>query len=401
MGCTLTLVPDIQDGTTTLQPSPLPGSIGIIPTTVLAQPRALLQELLDASNGPELQTVAVALFGQTCFSVGVIVGIGSDIITSVVDLLKLAKILVLADLYDLQAGQAWWQLANPMNWPRALIAELAGIVFEETLRQAAEERDALVLELKKAIEDPTRFFEDLAGKVWDGYKKDWQDFNAYMAAGTLEGRFRAGMIFGPLLFDIVSLIVGIVGAAKAVAKISARFPRLLKLAQGLKGKKLPTGVRRGVRAGRGGGGAPKAPSYDNWGGEFLDEGVHHHTPPPKAAPKPKPVPKEPKPAPAEKPVSKKARLSGKNPPISPRQKLHTNGTLGKSQFKPGIDAESVTRTAWEQGTPVFDKNGKFLGKRFTFKHPIGTSPSGHNQHSIFVHWSPTKGIHGVPTTVGQ
>ncbi len=96
-----------------------------------------------------------------------------------------------------------------------------------------------------------------------------------------------------------------------------------------------------------------------------------------------------------------AQLNGRHPPISPRQRLHTDGTPGKSQFKPGVDANSVTRTAWEQGVPVFDRNGKFLGKRFTFQgKPIGTSPSGHDQWSIFVHWSPTRGIHGVPTTTG-
>ncbi len=93
-------------------------------------------------------------------------------------------------------------------------------------------------------------------------------------------------------------------------------------------------------------------------------------------------------------------VSGHNPPISSRQKLHVDGTPGKSQFNPGVDVEGVVRTAWEGGTPVFDKNGKFLGKRFTFDTPIGTSPSGHPQNSIFVHWSPNHGIHGVPTTVG-
>lgn len=97
---------------------------------------------------------------------------------------------------------------------------------------------------------------------------------------------------------------------------------------------------------------------------------------------------------------KGGRLSGKNPPISPRQALHTNGTPGKSQFKPTVNAEHVTRTAWEQGVPVFDKNGQFLGKRFTFEKAVGTSPSGYDQHSVFVHWSPNHGIHGVPTTVG-
>ena len=84
--------------------------------------------------------------------------------------------------------------------------------------------------------------------------------------------------------------------------------------------------------------------------------------------------------------------------FGPRQKLHANGTPGKSQFKPGIDAEGATKMAWEQGTPVFDKNGKFLGKRFTFEKPVGTSPTGYDQNTVFVHWSPTKGIHGVPTT---
>ncbi len=92
--------------------------------------------------------------------------------------------------------------------------------------------------------------------------------------------------------------------------------------------------------------------------------------------------------------------SGRNPPISPRQTLHTNGTAGKSQFNAGVDVECAVRTAWEAGTPVFDKNGAFIGKRFTFKNPIGTSPGGYPQNSIFVHWSPKSGIHGVPTTVG-
>jgi hypothetical protein len=94
------------------------------------------------------------------------------------------------------------------------------------------------------------------------------------------------------------------------------------------------------------------------------------------------------------------RLSGKSPPISPRQRLHPDGTPGKSQFNPGIDADGVTRTAWEQGAAVFNSAGKFLGKGFTFKGPVGTSPSGHAQSSVFVHWSPTRGIHGVPTTRG-
>ena len=96
----------------------------------------------------------------------------------------------------------------------------------------------------------------------------------------------------------------------------------------------------------------------------------------------------------------RTRVSGHNPPITSRQRLHTNGTPGKSQFNQGLDVEGVVRTAWEGGIPVFDRNGKFIGKRFTFSKPVGTSPSGHPQSSVMVHWSPNNGIHGVPTTVG-
>jgi hypothetical protein len=91
-------------------------------------------------------------------------------------------------------------------------------------------------------------------------------------------------------------------------------------------------------------------------------------------------------------------LSGRNPPISPRQAAHTNGTPGASQFKPGIDVEGVVRQAWEAGTPIFDKHGNFIGKKFTFKKPVGTSPSGYDQCTVKVHWSENNGIHGVPTT---
>ena len=94
----------------------------------------------------------------------------------------------------------------------------------------------------------------------------------------------------------------------------------------------------------------------------------------------------------------KKRLSGRDPPISPRQRLHTDGTPGKSQFNPNVNADDITRTAWEQGKPVFNQNNQFIGKRFTFDDPIGISPSGHPQNTVFVHWSPKKGIHGVPTT---
>ena len=44
-----------------------------------------------------------------------------------------------------------------------------------------------------------------------------------MSAGTLAGRFRAGMIFGKVLVDVLGLLAGIVGVAKAGAKVATKL----------------------------------------------------------------------------------------------------------------------------------------------------------------------------------
>ena len=59
--------------------------------------------------------------------------------TSAVDLLKLVKTFVLADLYDLQHGQvSWWQLMNPAVSVRVLVAKLAEMAFGDAMQKAAE-----------------------------------------------------------------------------------------------------------------------------------------------------------------------------------------------------------------------------------------------------------------------
>jgi hypothetical protein len=62
------------------------------------------------------------------------------------------------------------------------------------------------------------------------------------------------------------------------------------------------------------------------------------------------------------------------PPINKgRQLLHTNGTPGKDQFYSHVDADNLTKQAWEMGTPYYDKNEKLRGKLFDFGFKIGTN----------------------------
>ena len=94
------------------------------------------------------------------------------------------------------------------------------------------------------------------------------------------------------------------------------------------------------------------------------------------------------------PAIKKTKLSGKNPPINQnRQKLHTNGTEGKSQFKDSVDADNLVQDAWRNGTPKFNKNGKLIGKVKEYKDTVGTQ----GQTSVDTRFSRKHGVHGFPS----
>jgi len=92
------------------------------------------------------------------------------------------------------------------------------------------------------------------------------------------------------------------------------------------------------------------------------------------------------------------KLSGKNPPINQdRQKLHTNGTEGKSQFKDNVDADNLVQDTWKNGTPKFNKNGEFIGKVKQYKDEVGTQ----GQKSVDTRFSRKKGVHGFPSNKSE
>jgi len=289
-------VQDLNDGTMTRRLSPHPGPIGRGPTLTSSsvatahEPASIVNQLLkqlrNATSGEELQRIVVAILGPQCFSAGVIVGIGVDIVLSAKDLIGLVVTFALADLHDLRTGEiSLWRYAEPTTVSRLLSAKLAGVFFGDVLREAAVERDALLKELADALQNPKALFEGMADGVIESYKKDWQEFNVQMNAGTLEGRFRAGMILGELLVDVLGLLTGVVGAAKAGVKLTTKLPRLVKYARSIKLKPRGRGMSRTTSRTRRGGGVPsEAPaeqvtakpqtrSRPKAKGEKLDEGV--------------------------------------------------------------------------------------------------------------------------------
>jgi hypothetical protein len=265
---------DLNDGTLFRGRSPLPGPIGVRPTAthgslitantsdlnhLLWQMRAashgmattidrdlllralrealkpiapdidldrLLQLLRDGGDLIALQKITHILFGGVCFNAGVIVGIGKQIISDAVDMIKLSWTLLLADLHDIYNKSKFRKLTmlGPNELPRLLVAEAAGLLFPDKLREAAEERNALINEITEALKHPLDLAVGIAKDVWEGLQRDWQEYSNHMQAGTLEGEFKAGMIFGKVL-------VAVIGCIYAAAKL-AKLPRLFKLARG-------------------------------------------------------------------------------------------------------------------------------------------------------------------------
>ena len=217
---------NLNDGTMVRNNSPRPGPVGAseLEDFTLTE---IVRRLRRAANGIELHQIAVHVLGNQCFSVGVIAGIGLDIISSAADLLKLAYTFVLADMHDMTKGKSYVRAGG-------VTASIVAYFFADELREAAEERDALIKELSEAFSDPKEMFENIADGVAESYKQDWRDYESHMAANSLEGRYRAGVIFGKLLISVLGLLTGIGGLVKGVGKAATKLPKLLKHAKNTK-----------------------------------------------------------------------------------------------------------------------------------------------------------------------
>jgi hypothetical protein len=169
------------------------------------------------------------LLGQYSFGLGVVYGIGENIVTSVVELLQLVKTFLLADLYD-RAQQPVVSAAslNPVALFQRLLAEVSMRAFHAQLEHAHQERTALIEELRYAM----THIGEVLGNIKESYVAKWNRFEASVTDRTLSGQFQAGRLFGEVLLEVISVIGGSTAAVKAAAKI----PRLARLAR----VKIPT-----------------------------------------------------------------------------------------------------------------------------------------------------------------
>jgi hypothetical protein len=171
----------------------------------------------------KLQPIVFQVVGHQSFGLGVVYGIGENVISSVVELAQLAKTFLLADLYDRAHQSALSAAFGPFAAVQRLIAEAAMRAFGSELEAARHERDELIAEVRHAITN----LGEVAGHIKDSYVAKWNRFETLSGQRTLSSQFEAGRIFGEVLLEVVSLIGGGAAAAKAAAKL----PRLARLAR--------------------------------------------------------------------------------------------------------------------------------------------------------------------------
>ena len=233
----------IDEGTSIRFETPAPGSVGgtgdakISPGAASPADTSLAGIAADTLNGlndaiasfrrseswAKLQPIVFHVVGHQSFGLGVVYGIGENVIGSVVELAQLAKTFLLADLYDRAHQSSLSAAFGPFAAVQRLMAEAAMRTFGSELEAARIERDELIAELRHAITN----LGEVAGTIKDSYIAKWNRFETLSSQRTLTSQFEAGRIFGEVLLEVVSLIGGGAAAARAAAKL----PRLARLAR--------------------------------------------------------------------------------------------------------------------------------------------------------------------------
>ena len=223
--------------------------------------RIVLSLDLETSWGA-IKKLAIRLLGEFSFGLGVAVGFGEELIGSVVDLARLIKIFILADFYDRLHAPNALRYASPSALLGYLAAQAAGRLIPAQLKDAHDQRDGLVDEVKKIFADPGSFFRSIKQEYVEKYNR----FVSLFSQSDLKSQYEAGKIFGSILLDILALI----GAGEAIAKAAAKLPNLFKWAKRLEGK-LPRTVKLSTVAGMEEENALPKPKVNATGGGMRDK----------------------------------------------------------------------------------------------------------------------------------
>ncbi len=188
----------------------------------------LLARFEQIADAPDLEKILRHLLGPQCFAIGAVDGIGAEFVAGVPEMLQVVEMLLRAELYDAtrrNPASITWQ---PGGIVRFLTAQTLYDHFGDLLREAAEERDALVGEIMAVCESPGDFFPSADAANLRKFKR----FVGLGSDSTFESQYQSGRMFGELLFAVLQMIESKAAAPKAISRI----PDLAALAESMAGE---------------------------------------------------------------------------------------------------------------------------------------------------------------------
>jgi len=199
-----------------------------------------------AKNWDRLRAYAVGVLGPQSFGLGVCYGIVKNPAASIGQLFQLQKIFIEADIYE--------RLTQPMpGWKRYLMSTLMivgsnpitseilfylvkkGKITPADLKRSYDVRQALIEEVQRMFAHPVDFFENVKEEVKNSYLEKWARFKTLEHQNSLKSQFEAGEIFGDVLMDVVMLILTAISVGGAAAKLAAKVPQLVRVAEYVRG----------------------------------------------------------------------------------------------------------------------------------------------------------------------
>lgn len=219
---------DVEDGTGPRRAAPRSSPIGSAPRSASRSLSAVAAEFRRTSEWGRLQRTSVQFLGPESFSLGVAWGIGEATIRDAASLVQLILVFVLADLHDRAERPSLWRIRDPFDPAKTLLAIVVRRTFGGALKEAHNERQAFINELREAVGNPGNMLEGIKAE----YATKWRRFEELVVESSLAAQFEAGKIVGEVLLDVLSLIGGGTAAVKAASKV----PRLARLATTMQGK---------------------------------------------------------------------------------------------------------------------------------------------------------------------
>ena len=217
----------------------------------------LAHRIAHAVGWNETQGAAYNLVGRQSFTAGVVVGMGENLIRTVVSAVELLQTLALAEYWESKQDHSFMGRLRSSMFTSLSPATSIGMViaahfmpgFDQKAQKAFEERAAIAEAIAHAFTHPKEFFKS----VTKAQEAKGKEFAGYLKQQSLSGNFHAGVIMGELLFDllmVIDLAVGLAKLALAVPRLARFTEDIASLARELRvARKLEVKAAEGVPAG--------------------------------------------------------------------------------------------------------------------------------------------------------